>query len=95
MRTLYYPEEDDYRKWIRETVREELKFLLIELKKKTNLEEEPLMTRKEIGSYLRISLVTLTDWKKRGLPYHQKRGRVLFLKSEVLKWLKENKNEAV
>ena len=55
--------------------------------------EEALLTRKEIAAYLRISLVTLTDWVKRGLPSHPKRGRVLFLKSEVLQWIKENKNE--
>jgi hypothetical protein len=90
---VFLPGEEEFKRWIRESVREEMKAVLLDLKTNSSSKEEPLMTRKEIGAYLRISLVTLTDWKKRGLPCRQHRGRVLFLKSEVLKWLKENKNE--
>jgi len=93
MQNVFFPGEEDFKRWVQESVREELKNLLSDLKGKANPDEEPLVTRKEIGKYLRISLVTLTDWKKRGLPHHQKRGRVLFLKSEVLNWLKNNKSE--
>ena len=53
--------------------------------------EDGLLNRKEIAQFLRISLVTLTDWMKRGLPSHKQRGRVYFIKSEVLDYIKENK----
>jgi hypothetical protein len=54
-------------------------------------EEECLLNRKEIAQFLRISLVTLTDWMKRGLPSHHQRGRVYFDKKEVLNYIKEKK----
>jgi excisionase family DNA binding protein len=91
MQNLFIPQEEDFKSWIRESFREELKEALIRLKEIPDPNQEPLLTRKEIGKYLRISLVTLTDWKKRGLPCHQKGGRVLFLKSEVLNWLKDTR----
>ncbi len=92
MQSFNFPEEEEIRKWVRESVREELKEIMSGIKESNSPHEEPLITRKEIGQYLRISLVTLSDWKKRGLPCHQKRGRVLFLKSEVLEWLKSQNN---
>jgi hypothetical protein len=46
MQNIYIPNENEFKKWISETIREELK-----------------------------------------------RGRVLFIKSEVLRWVKENRNE--
>jgi len=92
MQTLFIPLEEDIKRWVRESVREELRDTLNKLQKQSDPNEEPLVTRKEMGKYLRISLVTLTDWKKRGLPFHQKGGRLLFLKSEVLQWLKETNN---
>ena len=52
--------------------------------------EEPLLNRKEIAMLLRISLVTLTDWMKRGLPCHKQRGRVYFMRSEVMEYIKQN-----
>jgi phage terminase Nu1 subunit (DNA packaging protein) len=55
-----------------------------------SLEEEPLLTRKEIAGIFRISLVTLHDWMKRGMPSHKQRGRVYFLRSEVMGYLKQN-----
>jgi excisionase family DNA binding protein len=81
---------------IREVIREELPNLIATSKAAGNGDEAPLMTRAEIAKYLRISLVTLTDWVKRGLPVHRKRkrGRVLFIKAEVLVWLKENQKSA-
>lgn len=55
---------------------------------------EPLLTRKEIAKYLKISLVTLHDcMKNRGLPYHSKRVGTRFLRSEVLEWVRENEVE--
>ena len=48
-----------------------------------------LLNRKEIAKFLRISLVTLTNWTKRGLPSHCQGGRVYFDKKEVLDYMKE------
>ncbi len=49
---------------------------------------EPLVSRKEVSTFLDISLVTLHDWMKRGLPFHKQRGRVYFMRSEVLEYIK-------
>jgi hypothetical protein len=89
METLFIPTEDDFRKWIKEAIME---CLPVMMKKNTPVteNEEPLLSRKEIAKKLRISLVTLTDWVKRGLPSHKQRGRVYFLYSEVLAYLKEH-----
>lgn len=53
-------------------------------------EEEPLLKRNEVAFKLRISLVTLNAWVKRGLPSHKQRGRVYFLYSEVMEYIKTN-----
>jgi len=53
-------------------------------------EEEPLLQRREVATKLRISLVTLNDWVKRGLPSHKQRGRVYFLYSEVMEYIRKN-----
>ena len=90
MDTLYIPSENDFKKWIKEAVRE-----LIEEHKQSNSgnnsEDTSLLNRKEIASFLRISLVTLNDWIKRGLPSHRQRGRIYFDKKEVLDYIKERK----
>ena len=92
METVSIPNEEDIKRWVREIIREELAILFSKIKACSADVEEPLHTRKEIAAYLRISLVTLSDWLKRGLPVHRKkkRGRVLFIKSEVLAWVKRN-----
>jgi hypothetical protein len=53
--------------------------------------DEPLLQRKEVAVRLRISLVTLNDWVKRGLPSHKQRGRVYFLYSEVMEYIRKNR----
>jgi hypothetical protein len=69
-------------KWIKEAVRESLKELASkELIARVETEEK-LLNRKEVANLLRISLVTLTDWMKRGLPYHKQRGRFILWKQK-------------
>lgn len=87
METLFIPNESDFKRWVKEAVRECLKDALPPLP--VNKEEEKLLNRKEIAKILRVSLVTLTDWMKRGLPYHKQRGRVYFIYSEVMDYIKE------
>jgi len=94
METLFIPNENDFRKWIREAVKESL-----EIPSARNLEagqkEEPLISRKDIALYLGVSLVTLTDWMKKGLPFHRLNGRVYFQKSEVLNYVRSNNKKGI
>jgi len=90
METLFIPNENDFKRWIKEAVKDFLQeFSKEELKNEQN--EGNLLNRKEIAKFLRVSLPTLTDWIKRGLPSHKQRGRVYFDKTEVIKYIKENK----
>ena len=89
METFVIPTEKDFRKWIKEAI-----FEYLEEKKTVDKSAEnsdvTLLTRKEIAKKLRISLVTLTDWVKHGLPSHKQRGRVYFIYSEVIEYIKRN-----
>ncbi|HXB08732.1 MAG TPA: helix-turn-helix domain-containing protein [Puia sp.] len=90
MDALFIPTENDFRKWIRDAVKECLENT--PPKSQTAAEkEDPLISRKEIAHYLGISLVTLTEWMKRGLPFHKVRGRVFFQRSEVLQYVKSHR----
>ncbi len=83
MEIVYIPTEQDFKKWIGDAIKESLIEIFKDEKKSD--QDEPLLSRKEIAKILKISLVTLTDWVKRGLPSHKQRGRVYFLRSE--RWL--------
>ncbi len=90
METLFIPNEKDFKRWISEAVNDFFQeFKIKELKGEQN--EEDLLNRKEIAKFLRVSLPTLTDWIKRGLPSHKQRGRVYFDKTEVINYIKESK----
>jgi len=45
---------------------------------------EKLLSKQELVAELGVSLVTHTDWIKKGLPYLRLHKRVYFKKSEVL-----------
>jgi predicted DNA-binding transcriptional regulator AlpA len=90
MNTIFIPTENDFKRWVKEAVKEYLQEIPSHsVGKQQN--EEGLLNRKEIAKFLRISLVTLTDWIKRGLPAHNQRGRIYFDKNEVLNYIKERK----
>jgi hypothetical protein len=90
MDTLFIPNENDFRKWIREAVKECLENTPLKSAHPDQSQEESLLTRKEIAGIFRISLVTLHDWMNRGLPCHKQRGRVYFIRSEVMEYVKRN-----
>lgn len=90
MPTLYVPSEDDIRQWIKQAVEEYLNHALAQYIPPAPPEEEQLLCRKEIAGLLGISLVTLHDWINRGLPCHKQRGRVYFIRSEVIDYVKAN-----
>lgn len=76
---------------IKEAVRSELQTVLME-KKLLNSEqqkEEKLLTKKEMAEELDISLVTLTDWMKKGLPYQRLHSRIYFRKDDVFNSMKK------
>lgn len=53
---------------------------------------EKLLSKQELAAELGVSLVTLTDWMKKGLPYLRLHKRVYFRKSEVLNAMQQTIN---
>lgn len=88
MVNISIPEKNDLKIWIKEAINEAIKSLQQNVNNDHHHQDEPFFTRKEIATYLKISLVTLHSWMNDGLPHHRKGRRVLFLKSEVLKYVK-------
>jgi hypothetical protein len=88
MEPFYFLSEKDFKRWIKE-VFEECQEKTIKQNNNGN-ECCELLDRKEVAKRLHISLVTLTDWVKRGLPCHKQRGRVYFIYREVLEYIQKN-----
>jgi hypothetical protein len=88
MTNISLPQEDDFKRWVREALREELNQSSIPAARQAP--EETLLSRQQIAAELGISLVTLTDWMKKGLPYLRLNGRVYFKRSEVIASMKHN-----
>jgi hypothetical protein len=91
MDTLFIPTEQDFKRWVTEAVKECLKKEGNQMIPGT-IAAEPVLSRKEIAALFKISLVTLHDWMKRGLPFHKQRGRVFFFRSEVLAYITQRKS---
>jgi hypothetical protein len=88
MTNISLPQEDDFKRWLREVIREELSQSPIPASRQAP--EETLLSRQQIAAELGISLVTLTDWMKKGLPYLRLNGRVYFKRTEVIASMKHN-----
>jgi hypothetical protein len=93
MDTLLIPSENEFKTWIREAVKEILIAKEAQNDKDAAVAQEQLISRKEISRFLNISLVTLNDWMKKGLPNHKVNGRVYFQKSEVLEYVKTSRRK--
>ncbi|SDD95636.1 Helix-turn-helix domain-containing protein [Mucilaginibacter pineti] len=52
-------------------------------------DNERLLSKQELAAELGVSLVTLTDWMKKGLPFLRLHKRVYFKMSEVLKIMQQ------
>ena len=52
-------------------------------------QDERLLSKQELAAELGVSLVTLTDWMKKGLPFLRLHKRVYFKRSEVLEIMKQ------
>ncbi len=90
MEPFFILTEKDFRRWVKDAVKEYFAENRAS-EKNASSPEEPLLTRKEVASKLRISLVTLTAWVKGGLPSHKQNGKVYFLYSEVMLYIKTNR----
>jgi len=88
MTNISLPQEDDFKRWVREVLREELNQSSLPAARQAP--EETLLSRQQIAAELGISLVTLTDWMKKGLPYLRLNGRVYFKRTEVIASMKHN-----
>jgi hypothetical protein len=88
MTNISLPQEEDFKRWIREVIRGELHQPALPTGKPAP--EEALLSRQQIAAELGISLVTLTDWMKKGLPYLRLNGRVYFKRSEVIASMNHN-----
>ena len=53
-------------------------------------QEERLLSKQELAAELGVSLVTLTDWMKKGLPFLRLHKRVYFKKSKVLATMRQD-----
>jgi predicted DNA-binding transcriptional regulator AlpA len=89
METLFIPSENDFKRWVKEAVQEYFQSTS-QLQSVTGNTDDRLIDRKEVAKLLQISLVTLTDWMKRGLPFYKQRGRVYFIKKEVLIYIQKS-----
>lgn len=63
METLYIPNENDFKRWVKEAVQE---YFQNSVPSKLAIGEKgnDLISRKEVAKLLQVSLVTLTDWMK-------------------------------
>jgi predicted DNA-binding transcriptional regulator AlpA len=53
------------------------------------LKDERLLSKQELSKELGVSLVTLTSWMKKGLPFLRLHKRVYFKKSKVLEVMQQ------
>jgi excisionase family DNA binding protein len=85
--TLFIPTEQDFKRWIKEAVEESIEKMISGRSASTDSTDE-LISREEIAQVLDISLVTLNEWMKEGLPFHKPKRKVYFIKEEVLRYIK-------
>jgi predicted DNA-binding transcriptional regulator AlpA len=90
MASIAIPTEEEIKKWVKEAVRESIETAKPKEVLVTNV-QEAFLSRKEIAARLGISLVTLTEWVRQGLPSHKQQGRVYFLYSEVGEYISNRK----
>lgn len=73
---------------LKQILKEALAHLSPSAKQKDGQPPEDLLTREQLAKRLDISLVTLHDWMKKGLPYKRLFKRIYFNYEEVLGFMK-------
>lgn len=60
---------------------------------KKDIPEDDRLTQKEAARLLNISVVTLIDWKKKGLvPFYQVQRSIFYSKKELIEIAQKNRN---
>lgn len=75
---------------IRDALRAELQEYFKTCGSSSQEQQERLLSKQELAAELGVSLVTLTDWMKKGLPFLRLHRRVYFKKSEVFKIMQQD-----
>ncbi|SHE29877.1 Helix-turn-helix domain-containing protein [Cnuella takakiae] len=81
----YDPEE--FLGQIRAIIREEFANMVVQ--RPLEPRQEPFIPRREVANLLRVSLVTLNSWVKKGMPAHKQQGKLYFLQSEVMNYIRK------
>jgi hypothetical protein len=78
---------------IQDVVRKEIRQALRDSKQDSHPKEDNdrLLTKKEMAEELNVSLVTLTEWMKQGLPFLRLNKRVYFKRDEVINTMTHNR----
>jgi hypothetical protein len=83
--------KDDLRKIINDAVSFEVNKILTAINVFNVNSDNELLTRKEVSKLLNVSLVTLNKWEKLKILIPNKvGGRVLYIKGDVYRKLREN-----
>ena len=83
--------KDDLRSIIKDAVSAEVNKILSAINVSNNNSNNELLSRKEVSKLLNVSLVTLNKWEKLKILVPSKvGGRVLYIKGDVYKKLREN-----
>jgi len=90
MSKLVLIEFDEFKNFTRQIIQEEFRNALNPKLDPVRSKEEAFLTRAQMARELNVSLVTLHQWQKTGLPYHRLHRRVYFIKSEVLDYMYSN-----
>jgi predicted DNA-binding transcriptional regulator AlpA len=94
METFNIPSESDIKKWIKQGLAEYFESHPILPAVSHSGADQPFLNRKQVASMFGISLVTLHDWMNKGLPSHKQGGRVYFVQSEVIDYVKKGKRKS-
>ena len=88
MESLFIPTEEDFKRWIGEALSDYFQRHPLVTGPS---QHEDFLNRKQVAELFQISLVTLHEWIKNGLPSHKQGGRVYFLRSEVFEYVRTAK----
>ncbi len=78
---------------IQDVVRKEIRQALNDARQDPHPKDDKdrLLTKKEMAEELNVSLVTLTEWMKQGLPFLRLNKRVYFKRNEVINSMTHNR----
>jgi hypothetical protein len=94
METIILASESDIRRWLKDTLVEYFEGNPIDIKNASS-PVEGFLNRKEVAGIFHISIATLHVWMNKGLPFHKHRGRVYFIREEIISYVKDNSKKHV